>query len=1727
MTKNTLSSTNTIAEPILCKIKKHTHRWSYWYLNILGFFVILLVANLPVMAEESVCAQVKMEIQQQASLERQAFDAVMRINNSLESVSLSNVSISINFTDELGDVVIASSDPDSTTAKFYIRIDTMQDITDIAGNGEVLAGTTAEIHWLIIPAPGSGDEIPSGKLYNVGATLNYNLGSDEHSLEVIPDTIFVKPLPKISLDYFLTKKVVSDDPFTPEVEPAQAFTLGVRVRNNGDATARNFKIDSAQPKIVDNQQGLLINFYIIGSSIDGQANTADLLLDFGDIPGKTAKVGRWQMETNLSGRFIEFLASYSHADDLGGQLTSILEGVNSYYLLHDVSIEQAGADTINDFLAWDNSILKVFESNRDDALVNNYTAEASFEFNRQEGDLAYYYLTIPEYSGFAYARFDDPALGQATIQSITRSDNKQIPTLNSWLSDSGSTGEEKLYYIHLFDYQSTGSYVVVLNTADIIVADNAPVIAFISQQEVFADETIQIVISSSDLDQTTPALNALTLPVSAQFTDNGDGSATFQWTPQFSEIGIHQLVVQASDGSLSSDRSIQINVLVPEVVDTDADQMDDNWEVVHFLNLDRDGLGDYDNDGISDLEEYKQQLEPKDYFITGLPKIVFPEMGQMVDHLQPIFNIENSSAILSDRAAISYQFEIYADDNLSELIDRSNYIKESSSSVSGYSQWHSELALEDNHWYSWRVRAYNDNNYSSWVMGYFFTNTANDNPSEPLVFSPQENIQPDSLAPVFEISQSSDADEDELNYQFLFYQDEAALIPLLSSEKIYADQSPTILWQLSQDLIILDEFYWQAIASDSSGGVNQSPVQYLSFDLNNQKPLAPTITSPVNGQIANQLDVNIDILAAIDPDNDPLEYHFELDISDKFSSLDKLSYQLLDAQQALFWPLSDLADNMGYFVRVRAFDGKAYSNWAITSFRVNKNNDNPLTPKIINPGQDSWLTSQRPVLQIAPATDPDNDLLNYAFELYTDEALTALVHSAQTSKLNYALTENLAIDQDYYWRVKALDNQGAESEWSEAHHFIINNNEIDEPEITLLTPQQDTQATRYFTIRWDDQDIDNNARIALYYSPTGNIDDITEIVSDLVENNDGKSDQYQWDIRDLASGEYALLAVITNPDNTAYSWSAAKVIKPAQLQLQTDLASPQQQGTKIQLLASFDSAHSYEYRFMLKGGATADQWQLLQDWSTSEQILWKTGAYPGLNTLRVDIRIAGEQEILDSLQMFYQVVYRWSILSLFKDTDKKIANGQKVELHAVYISNSTNYEYQYIISGATISDEYQIARPWSSNASFLWDSTGYIGSHKITVRVRETGADTQTNPDLIEKKKSLSFKVLKPQLEFTRDTEKYIEHAQQVKLSANVVSDSATYEYLYTIKGKTTDGELVILRNWSTAAQLDWDSSNYIGHHRISVSLRTPGTDQVLKKASLGFVVDKPRLALSRDSEKVIEHAQIVNLETQITSGLGSYEYQFLIKGKATDQQLVVLRDWSSTANLQWDSSNYIGSHKITAQLRPIGTQQAVFKARLNFKVKKPKVKLSRDTEKKIQHGQIVNLQVTTIQGVGNYEYRLLISGKTIIAEPQVLNDWSSTTDYIWNSDNYIGSHAITVQLREAGKAILLSVHKLSFKVQKPKIELLRNTDKNILLGQIVNLDTKILTGMANYEYQFRIKGKTTNGEFTLLQGWSSNAQFIWDSQAYQGWHRIEVSIRLQGSVDILRVKTLNFNVKP
>ncbi|MCW7754909.1 chitobiase/beta-hexosaminidase C-terminal domain-containing protein [Desulfobotulus sp. H1] len=658
----------------------------------------------------SLCATVKIEIRQELTLERQAFDAHMRINNGLAHASIENVTVEVHFSDESGRPVRASSDPDDTGALFFIRTETMNHISDVSGRGKVAPETSADIHWLIIPAPGASGGRESGTLYFVGATLSYTAAGKSETIEVAPDCIYVKPMPALVLDYFLPVDVFGNDPWTSTVEEPLPFELGLRIRNGGHGYARSLRVQSAQPRIVDNDLGLFIGFHIEGVRVNGEPAAETLLADLGDIAPGGSGVARWIMTSSLTGRMVGFDAEFSHADALGGQMTSLIEAVNTRTLVRSVLVDAPGRDSIEDFLARDDDVLRVYESDTVDSAVSDLSAYAALT-GSGAGSVR---LTMPSADGFVYAQIPDPEQGRMAIKGAIRSDGKRIRPQNIWLSKTREGRGPWQYSVNIFDFNTTGVYSLVYQDPETVPVP--PAIAFIPDKEGSEGQPLSFLVQTVSSPGGFPALSTDRLPVGAVFVDREDGSGVFDWTPFFGQAGDYSVRFMASESGLEAARRVKIRI--GSETDRDGDGMPDAWELEYFGSLDRDGTGDYDGDGISDLDEYLNGFDPTTpQNVPGAPVIISPGKGVAVSSLNPELVIAGSPD--PEKDPVIYTFEVFDDRTFRQKVWSQSLACHGEERVGAVV----DFPLQDESFYYWRVRASDHTGSSLWTYGYFGVDT--------------------------------------------------------------------------------------------------------------------------------------------------------------------------------------------------------------------------------------------------------------------------------------------------------------------------------------------------------------------------------------------------------------------------------------------------------------------------------------------------------------------------------------------------------------------------------------------------------------------------------------------------------------------------------------------------------------------------------------------------------------------------------------------------------------------------------------------------------------------------------------------------------------------------------------------------------------------------------------------------------------------------------------------
>ncbi len=438
---------------------------SYQKRSIVLFGILVaglaLLMSERLMAQSSVCSVVRIQIQQELTMERQAFDAHMRITNGLELTPLNDVEINVWFQDGLGNPVQASSNPDHPSALFFITLDQATGISgEPDGNATIAAGAQADINWLIIPAPGAGGETGFGELYQVGATLSYRFGNQHETVDVAPDFIRVQPMPLLTLDYFLPEEVVGEDPSAPGQQQPIPFPLGLRISNSGLGAARSLAIESAQPEIIENNQGLLVNFELLDTRVNDGPVSNSLLATFGDLePGESA-TAIWSMLVSLYGSFVSFEADYYHSDTLGGSLTSLIESVNTHSLIGLVRNDMQGRDQRRDFLTRDGISLTLYESEGINTPVADLTSQSSLTLIEATAEQHIYRWTFPATTGAVYGWVLDPGAGQGQISAVWRSDGKLIDPINYWRMPT-KPDQQWIDQLHLFDTNSTGDYQLI------------------------------------------------------------------------------------------------------------------------------------------------------------------------------------------------------------------------------------------------------------------------------------------------------------------------------------------------------------------------------------------------------------------------------------------------------------------------------------------------------------------------------------------------------------------------------------------------------------------------------------------------------------------------------------------------------------------------------------------------------------------------------------------------------------------------------------------------------------------------------------------------------------------------------------------------------------------------------------------------------------------------------------------------------------------------------------------------------------------------------------------------------------------------------------------------------------------------------------------------------------------------------------------------------------------
>ncbi|MFN5513449.1 MAG: Calx-beta domain-containing protein [Cyanobacteriota bacterium] len=407
--------------------------------------------------EGGVCATVKIRIDQDLVMTRAAFLGTLEIENG-NAADLEDLSVTLQIRDINGNIV---------NDLFGITDPVLSNISAVDGTG-ILTGDDpntpqdegiGSAQWTFIPTNFAAPEEPTQ--YSIGGTLSYVENGQLVTVPLLTAPITVFPQAELYLDYFHQRDVFADDPFTDDiVETSVPYSLAVLVRNEGKGDAKNLKITSGQPTIIENEKGLLIDFQIIGSEVNGQGVSPSLTVDFGNIGAGENAVAEWLLKSSLQGKFIDYQATFEHVNSLGKAELSLIKEVTIHELIHTV---QADGDALSDFLVngtFDAQFTPdiLYFSSGGTAPVNA-VQDATIDAPATLADLTVQISAVTE-NGWTYFRLDEPSDSQFDITSIQRSDGTLINASNLWTTDRTFPGTGRPVYeniLHFLDYTNTGN----------------------------------------------------------------------------------------------------------------------------------------------------------------------------------------------------------------------------------------------------------------------------------------------------------------------------------------------------------------------------------------------------------------------------------------------------------------------------------------------------------------------------------------------------------------------------------------------------------------------------------------------------------------------------------------------------------------------------------------------------------------------------------------------------------------------------------------------------------------------------------------------------------------------------------------------------------------------------------------------------------------------------------------------------------------------------------------------------------------------------------------------------------------------------------------------------------------------------------------------------------------------------------------------------------------------
>jgi hypothetical protein len=445
--------------------------------------------------------------------------------------------------------------------------------------------------------------------------------------------------------------------------------------------------------------------------------------------------------------------------------------------------------------------------------------------------------------------------------------------------------------------------------------------------------------------------------------------------------------------------------------------------------------------------------------------------------------------------------------------------------------------LKDNTPWVWQVRTRDDDGaVSEWSSTIpFLVNVAEDPPSAPALKSPRNGQKLNILGPVeFVWAPSTDPDwQATISYR-LEYSTSPEMADAEKADNL-THTSFTVEGPLQNTT-----YYWRIIATDNTGLATSSEMDSIILDTRPSVPVAAALAEifelTPEGKLAWSL--------SVDP-NPTDEIHYELQVGVDFgaSGAGIKAATNVGANTATIGMQDVLGDNQVFNWRVRAVDNHDIaSDWSKPAkFFYNMKNDPPNpVGGLLEPANETEVSSA--VLTWKPASDVDfsdtPDLLAYDVELSPDPEFAGNIRKVATKPgVTTASISELTDDTRWYWRVRAVDDDGAQGAFSPVRSFIYNTSNDPPNQVTEIIAPADGADVRSIKLTWgaaSDPDIDDPANRLSYRVELsqlegfgGGIVNVTTKPGETWASPTGLEDNVRWFWRVRAVDEHGAVGLVS------------------------------------------------------------------------------------------------------------------------------------------------------------------------------------------------------------------------------------------------------------------------------------------------------------------------------------------------------------------------------------------------------------------------------------------------------------------------------------------------------------------------------------------------------------------------------------------------------------------------